>query len=280
MTKNVPQMTFHDGNTIDQLGLGVWRVPNEQVESVVASALKAGYRHIDTAAIYGNEEGVGRAVAASGLQRSDIFITTKVWNSEQSYEKTLAAFEDSLQKLGTDYVDLYLIHWLQPLRKQYVDTWKALIELQKSGRARSIGVANFTVEALEELYEATGVRPVLNQVETHPYFPQHELREYERERGILHQSWSPLGQGGELLQDPVLLDIAKKHQASVAQVTIAWHLAMGNIIIPKSVTESRIAENLASVELKLDEEDLMRIAGLDRGEAGRISADPATADFA
>ena len=161
-----------------------------------------------------------------------------------------------------------------------MDTWKALIELQKSGRARSIGVANFTVEALEELYEATGVRPVLNQVETHPYFPQHELREYERERGILHQSWSPLGQGGELLQDPVLLDIAKKHQASVAQVTIAWHLALGNIVIPKSVTESRIAENLASVELKLDEEDLMRIAGLDRGEAGRISADPATADFA
>lgn len=280
MTKNVPQITFHDGNTIDQLGLGVWRVPNEQVESVVASALKAGYRHIDTAAIYGNEEGVGRAVAASGLQRSDIFITTKVWNSEQGYEKTLAAFENSLQKLGTDYVDLYLIHWLQPLRKQYVDTWKALIELQKSGRARSIGVANFTVEALEELYEATGVRPVLNQVETHPYFPQHELREYERERGILHQSWSPLGQGGELLQDPVLLDIAKKHQASVAQVTIAWHLALGNIVIPKSVTESRIAENLASVELQLDEEDLMRIAGLDRGEAGRIAADPATADFA
>lgn len=280
MTKNVPQITFHDGNSIDQLGFGVWRVPDAQSEPVVASALKVGYRHIDTAAIYGNEEGVGRAVAASGLNRSDIFITTKVWNSEQGYEKTLAAFDESLQKLGTDYVDLYLIHWLQPLRKQYVDTWKALIDLKKSGRVRSIGVANFTVQAMEELFDATGVRPVINQVETHPYFPQQELRTYEQEHGILHESWSPLGQGGELLEDPVLKEIAEKHHASVAQVVIAWHLALGNVVIPKSVTDSRIAENFAALEVTLDEEDLVRIAGLDRGVAGRISSDPATADFA
>lgn len=280
MTKHVPQQTFHDGNSIDQLGFGVWRVPEEQVASVVTSALNAGYRQIDTAAIYGNEEGVGRAVAASELSRSDLFITTKVWNSEQGYDKTLAAFEMSLQKLGTEYVDLYLIHWLQPLRKKYVDTWKALIELRRSGRVRSIGVANFTIEAMEELFAATGVRPVINQVETHPYFPQHELREYERKHGILHQSWSPLGQGGELLEDPVLVAIAKKHEASVAQVVLAWHLALGNVVIPKSVTDSRIIENFASLDVKLDAEDLQRIESLDRGKAGRIASDPATADFA
>ena len=280
MTKHVPQLTFHDGNTIDQLGFGVWQVPDEQAEPVVASALKTGYRHIDTAAIYGNEEGVGRAVAASGLDRSDIFITTKVWNSEQGYEKTLAAFDASLDRLGTDYVDLYLIHWLQPKRQQYVDTWKALIELKESGRARSIGVANFTIDTLEELYAATGVRPVINQVETHPYFPQQELRDYEKKHGIIHESWSPLGQGGELLEDPILGDIAAKHQATVAQVVIAWHLALGNVVIPKSVTDSRIEENFAALRVNLDDEDLAKIAGLDRGESGRIAADPATADFA
>lgn len=279
MTRSIPQIKFLDGNAIDQLGIGVWQVPDEQVESVVAAALHAGYRHIDTAAIYGNETGVGRAVAASSLPRSEVYLTTKVWNADQGYESTLAAFETSLQKLGTDYVDLYLIHWLQPKRKKYVDTWKALVELKNSGRARSIGVANFTVEALEELYEATGVRPVINQVETHPYFPQQELREYEREHGIVHESWSPLGQGGELLEDPILGEVAAKHQATVAQVVIAWHLALGNVVIPKSVTESRIVENFAALDVKLDDEDLAKIAGLDRGDKGRIASDPATSDF-
>jgi len=279
MTRSIPQITFLDGNAIDQLGFGVWQVPDEQVESVVAAALHAGYRHIDTAAIYGNETGVGRAVAASSLPRSEVYLTTKVWNADQGYESTLAAFETSLQKLDTDYVDLYLIHWLQPKRKKYVDTWKALVELKNSGRARSIGVANFTVEALEELYEATGVRPVINQVETHPYFPQQELREYEREHGIVHESWSPLGQGGELLEDPILGEVAAKHQATVAQVVIAWHLALGNVVIPKSVTESRIVENFAALDVKLDDEDLAKIAGLDRGDQGRIASDPATSDF-
>ena len=279
MTQTIPELKFLDGNTIDQLGYGVWKVADEDAEAVVGQAIDAGYRHIDTARIYGNEAGVGRAVAASTVPREDLFITTKVWNSDQGFEKTLAAADASLERLGLEYVDLYLIHWLQPKRGTYVDTWKALIQLQKDGKAKSIGVCNFTKEALEELYTETGVRPVINQVETHPYFPQNELRAYEAEHGILHQSWSPLGHGGELLSDPVLVEIAKKHDASVAQVVIAWHLAVGNVVIPKSTTESRIVENFESLNVKLDEEDLAAIATLDRGAEGRISADPATADF-
>lgn len=280
MTQTVPELKFHDGNTIDQLGYGVWQVPDAEAEIVVGKAIDAGYRHIDTAKIYGNEEGVGRAIAASSVPREELFITTKVWNADQGYENTLAAADASLQRLGVDYVDLYLIHWLQPKRGTYVDTWKALIQLQKDGKAKSIGVCNFTIEALEELYAETGVRPVINQVETHPYFPQSELRAYEAQHGILHESWSPLGQGGDLLTDPVLVKIAEKHKASVAQVVIAWHLALGNVVIPKSVTDARIIENFASLQLTLDDEDLAAINGLDRGAEGRIAADPATADFA
>lgn len=280
MTQTVPELKFHDGNTIDQLGYGVWQVPDAEAEIVVGKAINAGYRHIDTAKIYGNEEGVGRAIAASSVPREELFITTKVWNADQGYENTLAAADASLQRLGLDYVDLYLIHWLQPKRGTYVDTWKALIQLQKDGKAKSIGVCNFTIEALEELYAETGVRPVINQVETHPYFPQSELRAYEAQHGILHESWSPLGQGGDLLTDPVLVKIAEKHKASVAQVVIAWHLALGNVVIPKSVTDARIIENFASLQLTLDDEDLAAINGLDRGAEGRIAADPATADFA
>ncbi len=280
MTQTVPELTFHDGNNIDQLGYGVWQVPDAEAEIVVGKAIDAGYRHIDTARIYGNEEGVGRAIAATSVPRDELFITTKVWNSDQGYESTLAAADASLERLGLDQVDLYLIHWLQPKRGTYVDTWKALIQLQKDGKAKSIGVCNFTVEALEELYTETGVRPVINQVETHPYFPQAELRAYEAQHGILHESWSPLGQGGEVLTDPVLVEIAKKHDASVAQVVIAWHLALGNVVIPKSVTDSRIIENFESLNVTLDDEDLAAIATLDRGPEGRIASDPATADFA
>lgn len=280
MTQTVPELKFHDGNTIDQLGYGVWQVPDAEAEIVVGKAIDAGYRHIDTAKIYGNEEGVGRAIAATSVPREELFITTKVWNADQGYESTLAAADASLQRLGLEQVDLYLIHWLQPKRGTYVDTWKALIQLQKDGKAKSIGVCNFTIEALEELYAETGVRPVINQVETHPYFPQSELRAYEAQHGILHESWSPLGQGGDLLTDPVLVKIAEKHNASAAQVVIAWHLALGNVVIPKSVTDARIIENFASLQLTLDDEDLAAINGLDRGAEGRIAADPATADFA
>lgn len=279
MTQSIPSSKFLDGNTIDQLGFGVWQVADEEAEVAVGKALKAGYRHIDTAKIYGNEAGVGRAVAASSIAREELFITTKVWNADQGYDKTIAAADASLERLGLEYVDLYLIHWLQPKRGTYVDTWKALIQLQKDGKATSIGVCNFTKDALEELYTETGVRPVINQVETHPYFPQAELRAYEAEHGILHQSWSPLGQGGDLLKEPLLAEIAKKHEATVAQVVIAWHLALGNVVIPKSVTDSRIVENFESLNVKLDAEDIEAIATLDRGAEGRIAADPATADF-
>ena len=275
-----PELSFHDGNTIPQLGYGVWKVEDDVAADVVVQAFAAGYRHIDTARIYGNEEGVGRAIAATDVPREDMFITTKVWNADQGYESTLAAFDASMERLGLEYLDLYLIHWLQPKQGKYVDTWKALIELQKSGRVKSIGVCNFTIEALAELEEATGVLPVINQVETHPYFPQTALREFEASKGIVHQSWSPLGQGSELLSDPVLVAIAEKHNASVAQVVIAWHLAVGNVVIPKSVTPTRIVENYAGLGVKLDAADIEAINALDKGIEGRIAADPAVSDFA
>lgn len=275
-----PTLTFHDGNNIPQLGYGVWKVEDTVATDVVQQAFAAGYRHIDTARIYGNEEGVGRAIVASDVAREDMFITTKVWNSDQGYDETLAAFDASMERLGLEYLDLYLIHWLQPKQGKYVETWKALIELQKSGRVKSIGVCNFTIEALAELEEATGVLPVINQVETHPYFPQTALRAFEASKGILHQSWSPLGQGSELLSDPALVTIAEKHNASVAQVVIAWHLAVGNVVIPKSVTSSRIVENYAGLGVTLDAADIEAINALDKGVEGRISADPAVSDFA
>jgi 2,5-diketo-D-gluconate reductase A len=273
-------LTFHDGLKIPQLGYGVWQVEDEVAERVVGEAFEVGYRHIDTAAIYGNEAGVGRAIASSGLAREDLFITTKLWNADQGAGKVAPAFEASLDKLGLDYVDLYLIHWLQPKRGLYVETWEELVKLQTSGRVRSIGVSNFTVEALQEIERETGVLPVINQVETHPYFPQAELRAFESSSGILHEAWSPLGQGKDLLEDPALKAIASKHGVSVPQVVLAWHLALGNVVIPKSVTKERIAQNWASLAVNLDSEDLAAIAQLDKGAAGRIGADPAVSDFA
>lgn len=275
-----PNLTFNDGRTIPQLGYGVWQVDDATAEDVVGRAFKAGYRHIDTAKIYGNEAGVGRAIEASGLSPEELFITTKLWNADQGYESTLAAFEESMQRLGLETLDLYLIHWLQPKQGKYVDTWKALIELQKRGRVRSIGVSNFTVEALQEIIDETGVVPAINQVETHPYFNQAELRAFEADKGILHESWSPLGSGKGLLEDPVLAGIAEKRGATPAQVVLAWHLALGLVVIPKSVTESRIIENWGALEVSLTDEDIAAINGLDKGEAGRIGANPATADFA
>jgi 2,5-diketo-D-gluconate reductase A len=275
-----PNLTFNDGRTIPQLGYGVWQVDDATAEDVVGRAFKAGYRHIDTAKIYGNEAGVGRAIDSSGLSPEELFITTKLWNADQGYESTLAAFEESMQRLGLETLDLYLIHWLQPKQGKYVDTWKALIELQKRGRVRSIGVSNFTVEALQEIIDETGVVPAINQVETHPYFNQAELRAFEADKGILHESWSPLGSGKGLLEDPVLAGIAEKRGATPAQVVLAWHLALGLVVIPKSVTESRIIENWGALEVSLTDEDIAAINGLDKGEAGRIGANPATADFA
>ncbi|TQJ35313.1 aldo/keto reductase [Arthrobacter sp. SLBN-122] len=277
-----PTLTFNDGNTIPQLGYGVWQVEDDVAEKVVRQAFEAGFRHIDTAKIYGNEAGVGRAIASSGLSPEQIFITTKLWNADQGYESTLAAFEDSMARLGLETLDLYLIHWMQPKQDKYVDTWKALIELQKRGRVKSIGVSNFTAEGLQRLIDETGVVPAIHQIELHPYFNQRELRDFGAEKGILTQAWSPLGQGGELLEDPVVASIAAKHQTTPAQVVIAWHLAIGNVVIPKSVTESRIKENFAALQVSLDAEDVEAINNLDRTASGegRIGPDPAVSDFA
>lgn len=273
-----PELKFNDGNSIPQLGYGVWQVESDVAEDVVGKALDAGFRHVDTAKIYGNEEGVGKALAESDVPREDVFVTTKLWNEDQGYDSTLAAFDESMQRLGLDELDLYLIHWPAIGKGKYVDTWKAFVELQKQGRVKSIGVSNFPIEQLEEIIEATGVTPAINQVETHPYFNQEELRAFHKEHGILHESWSPLGQGKEVLEDPVIVKIAEKHGATPAQVIIAWHLALGNVVIPKSVTPERIVENFAALDVKLDDEDVEAINGLSKDD-GRIGPDPKTADF-
>jgi len=275
-----PNLTFNDGNSIPQLGYGVWQVEDDVAEKVVRQAFEAGYRHIDTAKIYGNEAGVGRAIAASGLKPEEIFITTKLWNADQGYESTLEAFEASLDRLGLETLDLYLIHWMQPKQDKYLDTWKAFIELQKRGRVKSIGVSNFSKEGLQRLIDETGVVPAIHQIELHPFFNQAELREFNAANGILTQAWSPLGQGGELLADETIAGIAAKHGATPAQVVVAWHLAIGNVVIPKSVTESRIVENFESLGVTLDAADIEAINGLGRGADGRIGPDPAVSDFA
>jgi 2,5-diketo-D-gluconate reductase A len=274
----VPSVRFHDGREIPQLGYGVWQVENDVAADVVEQALRAGYRHIDTAAIYGNEEGVGRGIRASGVPREEIFVTTKLWNDSHGHDDALAAIDASLEKLGLDHVDLYLIHWAKPIQGQYVEAWKALVEIQKSGKATSIGVSNFPTAELEEIIEATGVTPVIHQVETHPFFQQAELHEVETAHEILHESWSPLGQGGEVLSDPVITEIAEAHSVTPAQVVIAWHLAKGFVVIPKSVTPERIVSNLAAAELALSEGEVARIATLDRAD-GRIGGDPQECDF-
>ena len=275
MVKNI---TFNDGNSIPQLGYGVWQIEDNGAADAVGTALETGYRHIDTASIYGNEVGVGRGIAASSVPREDIFLTTKLWNSDQGYESAFEAFEASLEKLGTDYVDMYLIHWAKPQQGLYLDSWRALIELQKQGKVRSIGVSNFPEEQLREIIEETGVVPVIHQVELHPYFSQEALRAVHAEYGIATQAWSPLGNGSDLLQNPVLAEIAERHGATPAQVVLAWHLAKGTVAIPKSATPSRIEENLASVNVKLTAEDIAAVDALSSPE-GRIGADPANIDF-
>lgn len=274
-----PLVKFNDGNEIPQLGYGVWQVEDEVAEKVVGLALEAGFRHIDTAKIYGNEAGVGRALAAAEVSEDDVFVTTKLWNDDQGYESTLAAFEASIERLGIKKpLDLYLIHWVSAHRGEYLNTWKAFIELQKQGKVRSIGVSNFPEKELREIVEATGVTPAIHQIELHPYFNQAELRQVNDELGIKTQAWSPLGQGGDVLKDPVVTEIAEKHGATPAQVVIAWHLAIGNVVIPKSVTPERIKENFAALEVQLDAEDVEAINGLSKND-GRIGPDPAEADF-
>lgn len=272
-----PSITFNDGNSIPQVGLGVWQTPNEIAAPTVRTALAAGYRHVDTAAVYENEIGVGEGISTSGVARGDIFLTTKLWNDQQGYDTTLKAFDESLKRLGTDYVDLYLIHWPSAHRGLYQDSWKAFLRLKEEGRARSIGVSNFGAEHLKRIIGETGVTPVLNQIELHPDFQQRALREVHDGLGIKTQSWSPLGQG-KLLTNPVIGAVAAKHGRTPAQVIIRWHMDNGLIVIPKSITPSRIEENFKVFDFKLDAEDLAKVNALDSAGA-RIGPDPLTASF-
>ena len=275
MVKNI---TFNDGNSIPQLGYGVWQIEDNGAADAVGTALETGYRHIDTASIYGNEVGVGRGIATSSVPREDIFLTTKLWNSDQGFEKAIAALDASLERLGTDYVDLYLIHWAKPQQGTYLESWRALIELKKQGKVRSIGVSNFPQAQLREIIADTGVTPAIHQVELHPYFSQEDMRAVHEELGIVTEAWSPLGQGGEILKDPVIVEIAGKHAISPAQAVLAWHLAKGIVAIPKSVTPARIAENFAAANVTLDAADIAAIDGLTRAD-GRIGPDPQNPEF-
>ncbi|MFI0849339.1 aldo/keto reductase [Mesorhizobium sp. IMUNJ 23232] len=276
MTK-VPAIMFNDGNAIPQIGLGVWQTPDEVADSAVAAALDAGYRHIDTAAIYGNERGVARGIAQSGVARKDVFVTTKLWNADQGFDSALRAFDKSLERLGTDYIDLYLIHWPSPQRNAYADSWKALVRLKEEGRARSIGVSNFQPEHLQRIVDETGVAPALNQIELHPRFQQKDVRAANEKLGVATESWSPLG-SGRLLDDAAIGRIAAKHERSPAQVIIRWHLQQGLIVIPKSVTPTRIAQNFEVFDFTLDADDMAGFAALD-SKNGRTGPSPINATF-
>ena len=270
MSKVSPH-TLHDKVPMPQLGLGVFKVRDEGAEAAVATAIEAGYRSIDTAAYYRNERGVGRAVNQSSVSRDELFVTTKLWNSDHGYQAALDAFEASLERLGLDYIDLYLIHWPLPGKQLHVETWRALEKLYEDGRVRAIGVSNFKQSQLDDLRESSGIIPAINQVELHPWLQQEPLRQYHDQHGIITQAWSPLGQGA-LLDDQTLQSIGKTHGKTIAQVILRWHLQLDNNVIPKSVTPSRIAENIDVFDFELSAEDLSAIAALDQGT--RTGPDP------
>ncbi|WP_067833287.1 aldo/keto reductase [Nocardia lijiangensis] len=270
-TSAVPSIVLNDGNVIPQLGFGVFQVPPADVADVVTAALEAGYRSIDTAAIYGNEEGTGQAIRASGLPRDEVYVTTKLWNADQGYDATLRGFDESMRKLGLDYLDLYLIHWPVAIAGKFVDSFRAFQELKRQGRVRSIGVSNFTVANLRRVIEETGEIPAVNQIELHPGLAQHELREFHAANAIATEAWSPLGQG-TLLEDRTITAIAGELGRTPAQVIIRWHLQLGNVVIPKSVTPSRMAANFDVFGFELTPEQLDAIDALDRG--GRLGPHP------
>lgn len=273
-----PVLKLADGASIPQLGLGVWQVDPEICERVVSDGIKAGYRSIDTAEGYRNEEGVGAAIRSAGVPREELFITSKLRNSGHSRDAALRSFDESMQKLGIDQLDLFLIHWPIPSQDKYVEAWKALVELQQQGRIRSIGVSNFNQDHLERIIGETGVTPVVNQIELHPRFQQRDKRDFHKQHDIRIESWSPLG-SGRMLSDATVDRIAKAHGKSVAQVIIRWHLQEGLIVIPKSVHAERIAQNFDVFDFELTPDDMQTIAGLDQGASGRVGADPATASF-
>ncbi|UUV34276.1 aldo/keto reductase [Amycolatopsis roodepoortensis] len=275
---DIPTVKLNNGVEMPQLGFGVFQVPDEETTAAVKAALDAGYRSIDTAAVYGNEAGVGKALAEAGIPRDELFITTKLWNSEQGYDATLKAFDVSMAKLGLEKLDLYLIHWPTPERDLYRDTWKAFEKLYADGRVRAIGVSNFQPAHLERLLDAGSVTPAVNQVEVHPYLQQAAVREFDAKHGIATEAWSPLAKGGTLLGEDAITALAAKHGRTPAQIVLRWHLQLGNVVIPKSVTPSRIKENLDVFGFTLSEEDIAALSVLDRGE--RTGPDPDTFNVA
>lgn len=270
---NTPMIRLNNGIMMPQLGLGVYQVEEgDQVEQAVTKALNSGYRAIDTAAVYRNEEGVGRAIAQSSIPREELFITTKLWNDDQGYDSAKQAFDASLERLGLEYVDLYLIHWPKPRENKILDTWRAMEELYEEGKARAIGVSNFKPHHLDPLLEVATVVPAVNQIELHPMMSQAETRLYCAEKGIAVESWSPLMQAGELLQHTVITDIASTHGKEPAQVVLRWHIQSGLIVIPKSVTPERIESNINIFDFELSEEEMQRIDALNANK--RIGPDP------
>jgi 2,5-diketo-D-gluconate reductase A len=266
-----PTVTLNNGVVMPAIGFGVFQVPPADTAAAVAVALEAGYRSIDTASLYKNETETGTAIRESGVPRDEVFLTTKAWNDEQGFDGALAAFDASVARLGVDIVDLYLIHWPCPAQDTYIDTWRAFERLMEEGRVRAIGVSNFQPAHLRRLLDHTGVTPAVNQVELHPLLQQRELRAYHAANGIATEAWSPLVRG-QLLGDPTIAEIAARHDRSPAQVVLAWHLAMGTVIIPRSVTPSRIRENLDITDIRLSADETAAIDAMDRG--GRIGPDP------
>lgn len=268
---NADVIKLHDGNLMPQLGLGVWQATNEQVVSAINKALEVGYRSIDTAAAYHNEEGVGRALKQSALPREALFITTKLWNDDQQHPAD--ALQRSLEKLGLDYVDLWLMHWPVPTKGHYVDAWKGMIALQQQGLVKSIGVCNFNIDHLQKIMDETGVRPVINQIELHPYLQQRQLQVWNATHQIQTESWSPLAQAGEgIFEQKLIHRLAEKYRKTPAQIVIRWHLDNGLVVIPKSVTPARIEENFNVWDFRLDKEELALFAELDCGK--RLGPNP------
>ena len=273
MPAPVPTLALNDGERIPQVGFGVFQIPPEDTAEVTTGALLAGYRHVDTAKAYRNEAGVGQAVHAADLQREDVFLTTKCWNNDQGHDQAKRALKTSLAQLGVEHVDLYLIHWPAPAQDKFVETWKAFVELQQEGFARSIGVSNFGPAQLERIIEATGVTPAVNQVELHPGLQQHGLRREHADLGIVTEAWSPLDQG-RVLDDPAIGAIAEAHGRTPGQVVLRWHVQLGHVVIPKSVTPKRIEQNLALFDFELSPAEMAALEALDAG--ARSGPDPET----
>lgn len=273
---SVPTVTLNNGVQVPQLGYGVYQVPPDETKDAVLTALEVGYRHIDTAQGYGNEKGVGDALAASGLARDEVFVTSKLNNSNLTHEDAMASFELTLEALGSDHVDLFLIHWPLPTVSDFVARWRTLEEIYRSGRARAIGVSNFQPHHLRKLHAETTITPAVNQVEIHPYLTNEEIRAFDAEHGIATEAWSPIAQG-KVLEDPVLVRIAEQLGRTPAQVTLRWHVQRGDIVFPKSVTRSRVEENFAIFDFELSATDMADITALDRGM--RTGPDPDTFAF-